>query len=1063
MKPAAKPGTGTAAVTGAVGAAVAGPTGAHAAAAGGQAGTALDRPPVPPQPPNPAADPGFKAVAGAVAAGAAKAKAHPTPATEVAAASGAATAPADDTAAQAKAAQVGTMNAAQPGGFDKAAFVAAVQQAVAARAPQNLDEADKFASSGKAEGITSDVMTLVRGGKDTAAQQIQGAAEQAPDPSVATEKPVVPMTQAAPPELPKVDGAKAMPPPAPPEQTNLQAGPRAIDAQMADAQVIDRQLAASNEPQMQNALAAKKEAQAHADTAPGEIRAKEAATLQQARATASATAGAGLSGMAKDQAGLLKQVAADKTGAKGKEEAERARISAALNGIYDATKTDVDAILAGLDTKVAADFDTGASAAQAAFTAQHRAGMEEYKDKRYSGPDGWARWTADLFTGLPPEASDIFQKAKADFEAQMTKVISGIADTVAVELGRAKARIAQGRAQVDRFLAEQPKALQKVAAEAGAAIGDRFGELETTVADKQAALVDDLAGRYVEARDKVDAEIAAEQEKHKGLIDKAQDAVGGAVQAIAQLKSLFMGMLSRAADAFTRILDDPLKFITNFMNAVKDGFMNFAANILTHLKKGLMGWLLGALAEGGIELPTTFDVKGILKLVASLLGLTWANLKTRIMKMAPWIATVIDVVESKIEVFKILATEGVGGLWNWIKDKVGDLKEMILAPIKDFVVEKIIKAGITWVIGMLNPAGALIKIIQALVGVVQWITERGAGLVDLVNTVIGAVSDIAHGGTGGVPAKIEAALAKAVPLVISFLANLLGLSGISDRIKSILKAVQAPISRAIDAVIKTGLKLAGPIIRGVKEIGGKVKAKVAAGKAFVTGTGKARTTPDSAPGKQTAGDNHQRMASQAVQHLEAVQGDGAYPSLRSAMVTEAKRVEERYTKLLEPNIALSVVFGPDGETGKDIDFTVRIAPNTVEQKGKGKARSPEAAPKSAKQAADAARAAGRKTGAAAELQIRGRTFVDVSGSRLELHDDVRNALDDIPHELRAEDWHGDCAEMGCLSQALFEGVDPKGGRMRAVAIGSSNPGHGKPKKICESCKWVMRKFGVKGD
>ncbi len=36
-------------------------------------------------------------------------------------------------------------------------------------------------------------------------------------------------------------------------------------------------------------------------------------------------------------------------------------------------------------------------------------------------------------------------------------------------------------------------------------------------------------------------------------------------------------------------------------------------------------------------------------------------------------------------------------------------------------------------------------------------------------------------------------------------------------------------------MIKTGLKLAGPIIRGIKGISGKVKAKVAAGKAYVKG------------------------------------------------------------------------------------------------------------------------------------------------------------------------------------------------------------------------------------
>ena len=40
-----------------------------------------------------------------------------------------------------------------------------------------------------------------------------------------------------------------------------------------------------------------------------------------------------------------------------------------------------------------------------------------------------------------------------------------------------------------------------------------------------------------------------------------------------------------------------------------------------------------------------------------------------------------------------------------------------------------------------------------------------------------------------------------------------------------------PVNKALDFVIKTGLKLAGPIIRGIKGVSGKVKAKVAAGKA----------------------------------------------------------------------------------------------------------------------------------------------------------------------------------------------------------------------------------------
>lgn len=39
------------------------------------------------------------------------------------------------------------MAAAKPGGFDKAAFIAAVRTAIEAAAPKNLDDADKFAGA----------------------------------------------------------------------------------------------------------------------------------------------------------------------------------------------------------------------------------------------------------------------------------------------------------------------------------------------------------------------------------------------------------------------------------------------------------------------------------------------------------------------------------------------------------------------------------------------------------------------------------------------------------------------------------------------------------------------------------------------------------------------------------------------------------------------------------------------------------------------------------------------------------------------------------------------------
>ena len=74
-----------------------------------------------------------------------------------------------------------------------------------------------------------------------------------------------------------------------------------------------------------------------------------------------------------------------------------------------------------------------------------------------------------------------------------------------------------------------------------------------------------------------------------------------------------------------------------------------------------------------------------------------------------------------------------------------------------------------------------------------------------------------------------------VPIIIGFLASAIGLGGIGAKIKSIIETLQKPVNKALDWVIKKGLTLAGPIIKAAKGVGAKVKAKVAAGKAWVKG------------------------------------------------------------------------------------------------------------------------------------------------------------------------------------------------------------------------------------
>ena len=163
------------------------------------------------------------------------------------------------------------------------------------------------------------------------------------------------------------------------------------------------------------------------------------------------------------------------------------------------------------------------------------------------------------------------------------------------------------------------------------------------------------------------------------------------------------------------------------------------------------------------------------------LGLTYRNIRGRVAKLVG--EPVVEKMEQTVDVFKTLVTKGIAGLWEWIKDKVGDLEDMVLGGIKDFIIERVIKAGITWLISLLNPAAAFIKACKAIYDIVMFIVERGQAIMEFVNSILDSIGAIARGQLGVVADKVEGALAKALPLAISFLASLLGLGGISDKIR----------------------------------------------------------------------------------------------------------------------------------------------------------------------------------------------------------------------------------------------------------------------------------------
>ena len=324
-----------------------------------------------------------------------------------------------------------------------------------------------------------------------------------------------------------------------------------------------------------------------------------------------------------------------------------------------------------------------------------------------------------------------------------------------------------------------------------------------------------MAQKYKEGFDKANEALKKIQDANKGLIAAFVEKLKAVIEAIIEFKNKLVGMLRKGADAIRLILADPIGFLGNLLSAIKQGFSQFASNIWTHLKAGFMKWMFGALAENGIEIPTDLTLPSILKLVLGVLGITYERIRAKAVRLVGERA--VKFVEKVAEYIKTLFTGGFAALWEKVKEDLGNLKEMVIDAIQDWLITTIIKRAVAKVATMFNPVGAIVQAILAIVDVVIFVVEKANQILEFISAVVESIGAIAMGQIAGAANWIERALGNMVPLLIGFLAQLLGLGGISKKIKDFITRIQDRVDRAIDKAVKKIVAFVRKLVGGAKD------------------------------------------------------------------------------------------------------------------------------------------------------------------------------------------------------------------------------------------------------
>jgi Domain of unknown function (DUF4157) len=259
-------------------------------------------------------------------------------------------------------------------------------------------------------------------------------------------------------------------------------------------------------------------------------------------------------------------------------------------------------------------------------------------------------------------------------------------------------------------------------------------------------------------------------------------------------------IVQKIGDTFMKIVNDPVGFVKNLVEAVKQGLAQFAKNILEHLKTGVFEWLFGALEGAGLQLPAKWDLQGILSIVLQVLGLTYARMRVKLVKLLGSEERVA-MLERAFDFLKALVTKGPIAAWEKIVEAIGSFTDLVIGGIREWAISKIVTAAITKLVTMFNPAGAIIQAIIATYNTIAFFVERIKQILALVEAVVDSIASIVAGKLAAAANYVEKSMAKTIPVILGFLARLIGLGDVSGAIKKVITGIQAKVDVAIDKVL----------------------------------------------------------------------------------------------------------------------------------------------------------------------------------------------------------------------------------------------------------------------
>lgn len=740
--------------------------------------------------------------------------------------------PAGEAASQARGTKVKAVDEASPPTPGKEKAKQELDRAMEQALPATLKEVDSFKEEGRGRIVGNAVAGVVT--TDTnAVQATYEEVDNPPEPEPPPEPQALPPVEPAPP-APAVNLGDGVVGEVQPEHTDLSPFEAESDTMLEEEGITQEQLDRVDNGDLAEAKkerAGIKQTVREAPNAVKSVEKREKARVQQELANEEA---AGKAQMEAERQNELQATKDKQQSTKTALEQKRAAVAAKINGIYETANQTVKEKLEALQTQSLKRFDEGQKKATTRFEDNVNRRIEAFKDERYGGATGWTRWLHDKLLGMDdlPQVKRIFEDEKATFVAEIDRLVASITKDNERVIEDCRTIVATARTKIEEFVASLGPELRQTGQQATSDMKAKLDALDKKVEAKREELQQTLEEKQSAAIEAIEKKIEAMKEEMSGalarlgslLLNAALKFFKWALSSAGYSPDAIMGILDKGKAVLTAIVREPVPFVKNLVGAVKKGVLQFKTNIKQHLVGGLIEWLTGALSSVPIQLPDTWNLKGILSLVLQILGLTYDRIRAKLVKRVG--EKVVSAIETGVTIVRRLITEGPIALWHMLKEKAAEIKQQVMDGIRTWVITNVVKQGIIKLLSFLNPAGALVQAVLAIYNTIMFFVENRDRIVQFVKSVFTSIGDIAQGRLGAAASYVEQTLARTIPIILGFIARLLGLSGIGTAITKVIEKIRRPVDKVVDKVLDKIVAMGRKLWAKAKAGVGKLKDKV---------------------------------------------------------------------------------------------------------------------------------------------------------------------------------------------------------------------------------------------